>query len=342
MSEYGRSIELRPKIGFLLAHRASMNHLPQSHFYSGEVIMNFHTNGSKYWHKAYKQPTFGVFGTMTYNGNKDVIGQAYGVGACVKLPFVSSERWAFNSRLAGGIAYITRKFHLIENPKNNSIGTHLNLLVILGIDLQYKFRTGYLSLGVDFTHYSNSGTRKPNLGLNIPSLMLGYGFHIKRGTEVKEPVGGPAQKEWTLLLHSVFSLNHNYNYQKELYPVFGINTYMSKRFGEKSGLSTGIDLIYNESNRHFKSSPANQTFLQTFQIGAFTSYDLHVHCFVFQLGMGVYVYNPLNPNGLFFHKIGGRVELKRGYYINACVKSHWAKADYFELGLGYQFKFKKK
>lgn len=341
MREYGKSIELRPKAGFLISHRAGMSHLAMSHFYSGEIIYNFHTNGGRSWHKAYKLPTFGLLGIITYNQNKDVVGQAFGIGGCVKLPFVNGKKWAFNSRLGGGFAYLTRKFDIIENPKNNSIGSHFNLLVILGIDLQYKFKSGYLSLGIDFTHYSNSGTRKPNLGLNIPSLLIGYGFHLKR-PEVKDLEFEPVNKDWTLLVHGVFSLNQNYNYQTKLYPVYGINTYMSKRFGEKSGLSTGIDLIYNESNRHFKTSPKNQTFWQTMQVGAFTTYDLHVYRFIFQLGMGVYVYNPLNPNGWFYHKIGGRVNLAKGYYINAIVKSHWAKADYFELGLGYQFKLKRK
>ena len=339
--DYGKSIELRPKAGFLIAHRASMNHLVKSHFYSGEIAFNFHTDGSKYWHKAYNYPTFGILGTFTYNGNSDVIGQAIGIGACVKLPFINRNKWSFNSRLAGGFAYLTRKFDIIDNPKNNSIGSHLNLLVILGIDVQYQFEKGFINFGIDFTHYSNSGTVKPNLGLNIPSLVLGYGFKTKRET-LKDPEYEEVNKKWTLLVHSVFSVNQNYNYQTRVYPVFGINTYLNKRFGEKSGISTGIDLIYNEANRHFKTSPTNQTVIQTFQVGAFTSYDLQVNRFVFQLGMGAYLYNPYNPNGWLYHKLGGRVNLNKGYYINATVKTHWAKADYFELGLGYQFKLNRK
>jgi len=339
--DYGKSLEFRPKAGFLIAHRANMAHLVTSHFYSGEVILNFHTNGSKYWHKAYKYPTFGLMATMTYNLNKDVVGQVYGIGANVKLPFINKEKWAFNSRLAGGFAYATRKFDPIENPKNNAIGTHLNLLVILGLDVQYKFRTGGISLGIDFTHFSNSGTRKPNLGLNIPSIFIGYSVNLKQ-TKLVKPDFEEFKPEWSLLLHGLFSLNNNYPFQTKVFPVFGINTYMSKRFGHKSGLSTGVDLVYNEANRNFLSSPADQNFWQTAQVGLFTSYDLHVDRFIFLLGMGVYAYNPLNPNGWFFHKIGGRVMLTKGFYINAVVKSHWAKADYFELGIGHQFKLRKK
>src|SRR5690606_33030730 len=111
--------------------------LVKSHFYSGDIIYNFHTNGSKYWHKAYKQPTFGILGTFTYNGNREVIGQAIGVGAIVKLPFIVKNKWSFNARMSGGFAYLTRKFDIDSNPKNNSIGTHFNLLVVLGMDIQY-------------------------------------------------------------------------------------------------------------------------------------------------------------------------------------------------------------
>lgn len=341
LRDYGKSIEIRPKAGFLIAHRANMNHLVNSHFYSGEIILNFHANGSKYWHKAYKYPTFGLMATVTYNNNRDVLGQAIGIGANVKLPFVNRPKWALNSRLAGGFAYLTKKFDRLENPKNNAIGTYMNLLVILGMDVQFKFKHGFLGLGVDFTHYSNSGTKKPNLGLNIPSVFLNYGIYLKK-PEYLDPEFEPAETGWSLLLHGIFSMNTNYAYQTKAFPVFGVNTYMSKRFGEKSGLSTGIDLIYNEANRNFKSSPPDQSFWETAQVGVFTSYDLHVQRFIFYVGMGIYAYNPYNPNGWFFHKLGGRVELGGNFYLNAVVKSHWAKADYFELGFGYQFKLKRK
>jgi len=58
--------------------------------------------------------------------------------------------------------------------------------------------------------------------------------------------------------------------------------------------------------------------------------------------MGVYMRDRYRPNGLFYNRIGFRYQLTSGLYGNITLKSHRAKADYMEIGLGYVFNFKKK
>jgi hypothetical protein len=334
--KYQHSIEIRPKAGFLIAHREKMAHLVTSHFYSGELIYNFHTNGLKHWQSAHKNPTFGVLGTFTYNTNRDVVGQAMGAAGFIKLPFARTERLLFNSRIALGLGYLTRKFDKETNPKNNAIGSHLNLLIILGMDLQYIMKHGHLSFGVDFTHYSNSGTKKPNLGLNIPNIFLGYGVFLNKANQHQSEVP-ELNKKWGVLTQGLFSMNQNYDYDTRLFPFFGASVYAIKRLNHKGGVSVGLDVMYNEAHRNFVSSRPGQTPWQTFQAGVFSSYDLHVDRFTFFVGMGVYFLNQYNFNGWFFHKLGGRIDLTEKLFFTGTVKSHWAKADYFEVGLGYRF-----
>lgn len=332
---YQHSIEIRPKAGFLIAHRDKMAHLVTSHFYSGELIYNFHTNGSKHWQSIYNYPTFGVLGTFTYNTNDAVVGQAMGAAGFVKLPFVRTEKFLFNSRIATGFAYITRKFDQETNPKNNAIGSHLNLLIILGVDIQYLFKHGHISFGIDFTHYSNSGTLKPNLGLNIPNAFIGYGVFLNK-VERKQVEAPPLNKKWGFIAQGLFSLNQNYEYDTKFFPFFGVSAHAFKRLNYKSGVTLGLDIMYNEANRNFVSSRPGQTPWQTIQAGVYSSYDLHVSRFTFFLGMGVYFLNQYNFNGWFYHKIGGRIDITDNLFFTGAVKSHWAKADYFEVGLGYR------
>ena len=58
--------------------------------------------------------------------------------------------------------------------------------------------------------------------------------------------------------------------------------------------------------------------------------------------MVLYLRDRYRPNGPLYHRIGFRYQLKNGLYGNVTLKSHWAKADYMELGIGYVFNFKKK
>jgi hypothetical protein len=60
----------------------------------------------------------------------------------------------------------------------------------------------------------------------------------------------------------------------------------------------------------------------------------HIH-FVF--GMGAYVRDWYKPNGPIYHRIGVRYQWFNGLFGHMAIKSHWAKADYLELGLGFVF-----
>lgn len=51
--------EYRQKLGFLLAHRGLMSHLPQAPAVASEFSYIYRTNQAKKWHEAYRQPLVG-------------------------------------------------------------------------------------------------------------------------------------------------------------------------------------------------------------------------------------------------------------------------------------------
>jgi hypothetical protein len=58
--------------------------------------------------------------------------------------------------------------------------------------------------------------------------------------------------------------------------------------------------------------------------------------------MGIYIHQITRPDGLFFHRIGMRYYHSSGVILNATLRSHFAVAYCFELGLGYNVRWKKK
>jgi hypothetical protein len=60
------------------------------------------------------------------------------------------------------------------------------------------------------------------------------------------------------------------------------------------------------------------------------------------LGMGAYVKDRYQPDGPLYHRIGMRYQFSNGITANLVLKSHWAKADYVEWGIGYTFKHGKR
>ena len=58
--------------------------------------------------------------------------------------------------------------------------------------------------------------------------------------------------------------------------------------------------------------------------------------------MGCYVRDRYRPNGPLYHRIGFRYQISNGFYGNITLKTHWAKADYMEAGIGYILNHNKK
>lgn len=336
-----QSIEFRPKIGFLLAHHASMAHLVKSHFYTGEISYCLQLKGKHYWQKSYKYPTIGASLVYVYTGNQAVLGNGYGGTCFIKLPFANREKIQFNIKLGGGVGYLSRHFDQQTNPKNIAIGSNVNILVNIAFDLTYKWNKGYIGLGIDFTHFSNGGTIIPNLGLNIPSVYLIYGIQTVKKQALLDPAFVPIERSWSFQVAGNFSVHQIKPIGGKMHPIYGITAYMNKRFNEKTGMFLGLDFLYNEALNvmYHAKSPVDWRMVQT---GFLVAYELNINRLKIYLGMGVYIKNDFNPNGLFYHKLGVRYEFSKHFFANFAVKTHWAKADYFEYGIGYKLFVKKR
>ncbi len=335
---YGQSVEFKYKIGFLIAHRESMAHLPQSHFHSYELGYYFRSTGDQAWEKAHNFPQFAVVASAVLNANNSVLGNGFGISGRVLLPkryWGKQKQWSWNNDIAFGLGYLEKKFDLLDNPKNIAIGSHINLLVMLGTEIRYRKPNYEFSLGFDFTHFSNGGTIKPNLGLNIPSMKMGLSWITKR-REWIENTSEFKRSDLDLFLMGMGSIKNNYEFENFVYPIFGLSAHLSKKHGTRYRYLYGIDLLYNEANRNFLSTPADQSMLETMQVGIYNAWELEIYRFCFSVGMGVYAYNPYNPHGWFYHRLGGRFSITERLSFHGFVRSHWAKADFFETGLSYK------
>ena len=75
-----------------------------------------------------------------------------------------------------GSAYISKPFNYQTNYLNIAIGLHINMYA--NINLEAQIRMPHFIFYTDFgiTHFSNGGTKHPNLGLNIPAISMGVKY----------------------------------------------------------------------------------------------------------------------------------------------------------------------
>lgn len=330
-------MEFRPKVGYLLPHRSVMTHLLTGHSFGGELSLVKQTSGRQEWEQVYGKPRYGVSLYFSDFGNKEVLGQSYGSFGFVELPMATYKSWSLNAKLTAGIGVVTKTFDLEDNPKNNAIGSHLNALVIIGVNLNKYFKQSTLSVGIDMTHLSNGATVLPNLGINVPYLSLGYTRYFR--PLVMEEKTSEEPKSFirhAFITSALFSVKQIYPTGGRHYLVGSVSAIYHHQFTRKAAMDLSIDFISNQSHADESTEVVNQW--DIFQLGLYAGFVLPVNQFDYILGMGYYVKNSINPNGPVYHRFGFRYHLNEKVMLNLSIKSHWGKADYFEYGIAYRWR----
>ncbi len=325
--------------GFLMAHRPVMAHLPKEHCNAFEASLFFEVKGKKDWHRAYHYPTVGVSTIFTNAGNKEILGSYFGSYAFMQLDMFRSKRARFYSKIGAGVGYTNKVFDQALNPKNVAISSHVNALINFSFQYQYRLERNHIMLGMDMTHFSNGASVLPNLGVNLAYFSLGVAHKFEHTEEVEEDKNAPGpqlDKSWKYTALGIISRRDSYPISKEKYPVFALSLTTQKAFRHGVGYETGLDFMYKPSIRKYKpvipKSPESMMQLGWYN-GWFMTFDhLEVH-----IGMGIYLRDEYFADDRMYHRLGFRYAFKKGLLLNVTLKSHWAKADYVEYGIGYRF-----
>ena len=326
------------KHGFLMAHRPIMSHLPEEHCNALEVSLFFRGRGEKEWHKAYNYPTYGFSALVTGAGNREILGNYFGAFTYIQMGILRNDHSSLYGKVGTGLGYTTRVFDQLENPKNVAVSSHFNALILFALHYQYTLDKNRFKLGIDMTHFSNGAGTLPNLGINLAYFTLGYGRTVSSNQETalsREKVV-PPDKSWKYSAIAILTSRDSYPIGEAKYPVIALSMTAQKSFRYALGYETAFDFIYKPSIQKYKPviPKSNESMVQ---MGWYHGYFLSLDRLQIHLGMGVYLRDEYFANDRFYHRLGFRYAFKNGFLMNLMLKSHWAKADYIEYGLGYRF-----
>ena len=341
---HSSGLEFRLKYGFLAAHRGVMAHIPQSQAYAGEITWYTQGYGRKAWQLPYRNPFMGFTTFFGSVGNDRILGKYFGAYGFIEFPFVKSDRFIFAGKLGAGLGYTKKIYDPISNPKNTAIGSHFNAMICIALKSQYFLNErNYLSFAIDMTHFSNGASQTPNLGLNLPYLSLGYGYSFQhqkwKAEEIVAPSSVIPQRRWVYGGMLIGSFKEIYPTGGKKYPVFALNLHAKRYFRPKVAMELGVDFISKQAIMDYKREiPKSQW--DILQMGVFAGYILPLDRLQFILGMGAYFKDKIQPESIFYHRVGMRYYFHQGWHANLVLKSNFAKADYVEYGIGYTFKYK--
>lgn len=338
----------RGGFGVLIPHRESMIHLVTGHVASAELY--FERCGYKRnWNKYYRYPTTGISFYYAYLANREILGNAFSLDFYGNLHLIKHKKFLFDLRLATGIGYLTKLFDASENNHNVAIGTHFNISVGVSFDFKYRITNNWLAeMGLSLKHFSNGSFSTPNLGINIPVIMIGLKKHFVSSREYSK-----FDTSFKTLLKNQYIPAIKINIltslgAKEIYPAGG-NRYGAYSLltnfiyagNYKSAFSAGADLIHNVAlykHAYFNDTLTNLKQIQFTQIGLHAGYIQMFDKFEIIIQCAYYVMNKYNKDGNFYQRLGGRYYFNKNLTGQLALKTHFAKADYIEFGIGWFFK----
>ncbi|MFM9986017.1 MAG: acyloxyacyl hydrolase [Flavobacteriales bacterium] len=337
-----------PHFGFIVPHTAGMLHLIQGHSFGGSV-QYLRQSGTKTWENAWHNPQRGFDFTFINTGNARQFGNQFAFSYIMHLPVYRQERVSLHPDKPGirswigiglGAGYATKTWDLRENTQAAVIGSHLNVALTLQYQIEaLAFSKGSVRTGIRITHFSNGSYKTPNLGTNNASLVIAYLLKSSINTERPKFL---QKHRWMPMRTTIGAAGG----LKEIQPPLGkkysastLSFFYDKRISFKSSFGAGLDLFYNSSlvplmERYQGEKP---NFGRTVQVGIVGGYTMHFNDFEFKLQQGFYVKDNWKSDGSFYNRFGLRYFWNNHFYNQLTLKTHFAKADFGELGLGYAF-----
>jgi hypothetical protein len=243
-------------------------------------------------------------------------------------------------RLGCGLGYTNKIYDPISNPKNVAVSTHFNAMMNFAVKSTYRIKNHSIVLGLDITHFSNGAFKVPNYGINMPYLSLGYAYAFRKAQPI-EPIEMKFQKRIELSAMGIYSMKEVMPIGGKKYPVYAINIAARRFFNHKAGMEVDLDIISKQAIMAYLPY-TQKTQLSIIQVGLYMAYLVPFDKFHFVFGMGTYLRDKYKPEDFLYHRIGCRYQFRNGLMANFTLKTHFARADYFEFGLGYTFKTWKK
>lgn len=323
--------------GFLLAHRADIKNL-SAHNYGLQMDYEI-DQANTAWGSHYCKPVIG-FSILYYNLGKEITGHAIGGLASVKLALASGSKSDLYFTMAGGLGYLTKTFDLVENKRNQAIGSHLNGSMQFGVLAHSPIGSGinYLEYGLSISHYSNAAYKVPNLGYNIPSISIRYGFGLPNMEEQSTKTLTQNQKSlnWTATLFygrkqvNLASPIDFTNYGLQLRGIWNRSAVSAWRLGVDYTLDKTY--AYSQDNQIdlAKIGIAEQS-----EVAIAAGYQWRFSQVDVLAELGAYIYQPSALKSVINQRVGVVYHTTESIGLQGTLRFHEGVADFFEIGVGY-------
>ncbi len=335
------TLDVSPFYGSILLHNPDITHLITEHP-SGFILgYNQKTFGDKEWQQLYNYPDTG-YSFVYQNMNNSTLGENFGLYAHYNFYFFKRN---LQFRIGQGIAYNTNPYDKNQNFRNNAYGSHLlsSTYLMLNYNKENIFKRLGFKAGISVVHYSNANFRAPNTSTNTLAFNAGFTYTLDDDEEV-EYIRRKKEKVIEPIRYNVafrMGLNESDVIDLGQYGFFIFSGYADKRLGRISAIQLGADIFFSNFLKElirFQSTSFPEMEVEEDtdykRAGLFLGHELFINKMSVVTQLGYYVYYPFDFEGRMYNRIGLKCYFGKKVFGALTLKSHGAKAEAVEFGVG--------
>ena len=328
--------------GTILEHNPDIAHLITDHPTGFILSYNRKTFGQNAWESRYNYPDWGF--SLAYENMKNQhLGENYGAYAHFNFYFLNRHLML---RMGQGIAYTTKPYDKEDNFANNAFGSHLmsSTFAMLNYKKENILEGLGLQAGISLVHYSNANVKAPNTSVNTFAFNIGVNYLLEDHQTI-EYIPATEDKNFTenVKYNIVFrtGINESDVISTGQYPFYIVSSYADKRLNRKSAIQLGTDIFFSRFLKELiyyysvafpeDNISGNEDWKR---IGVFLGHELFINKFSVITQLGYYMYYPYDFEGRVYNRVGLKRYFGDTFFGAVTLKSHFAKAEAVEFGIG--------
>ena len=336
------SIDINYFAGNIALHNDDILHLITGHPEGIIVSWNKKTFGLNAWEQRFNYPDYGV--SFSYQNLKnEILGNNYSLYGHYNFYFLNRKLMI---RIGQGLAFTTNPYDRESNHKNIAFGSKLmsSTYAMINYKKERIFDKFGFQAGLSLIHYSNANVKAPNTSINSLTINAGltydfddedpeYHYDLEDDSKFKEPI------KYNFVFRS--GVNESDVIGTGQFPFYVLSAYADKRLNRKSAIQFGVDAFFSNFLKELikyqsVAFPDRNIDAKTDykRIGVFVGHELFVNNFSLITQFGFYAYYPFDFEGRVYQRIGVNRYFGDKWFASLTLKSHAAKAEAVELGVG--------
>lgn len=329
--------------GSILRHNTDISHLITNHPAGFSLALSKRTSGDEAWQQAYGFPDTG-FSFVYQDMNNETLGRHFGLYGHFNFYFLNRD---LQLRIGQGIAYNTNPYDKERNFRGNAYGSHMlsSTHLMLNYHKEHLLDHWGIKGGFALVHYSNANVKAPNTSTNTLALNLGvvYSMDMSDALPKRSRLDSLPRIRESIKINLAFrsGINESDIVGSGRFPFYIFSVYADKRLGRKSALQVGGDVFFSNFLKELirfqgTSFPEMNVDPEADyrRVGIFLGHELFINKLSILTQLGYYVYYPFDFEGRIYNRIGLKRYINKKWYAALTLKSHAAKAEALELGIG--------